>query len=178
MGALQCPSCGRNHETSGGVVDYFSLLGVQRKFRVDLATAESQYKRMQFLVHPDRNEQQTAPDYCALLNEAISTLKNPLMRAEHLLDIHEIQKTSEQDRVQDSGLLMEIMEINEAIDDAAQERNELENILKTLTHQIEKCENRINVLYENSNLKEMKQEVERMRFFVRTIDRVQQLLRF
>ena len=161
------------------LVDFFALLEVRRTFQVDLKAAETNYKRMQFLVHPDRKSQADATDSSSLLNEAISTLKNPLLRTEHLLKLHGIRETGENERVQNTNLLMEIMDLNESIDEAseANDRNGLELILVSLQKKIETSENLIATLYEQQNLTEVKNEADKMRFFVRTVERVQQLLR-
>ncbi len=145
---------------------------------MDVKSAESKYKKLQFLVHPDRKQADAPEDYCALLNEAIATLKNPLKRADHLLKLHGIEETSETERVQDMSLLMEIMDLNEEIDDATNDRQALESKLDSLQKKLEASEQRIADLYDRQMLGDVKQETDRMRFFVRALQRVQELLRY
>src|SRR5688572_1385957 len=73
--------------------NFFSLLGVQPACQLDLAALEQHYRQAQAKWHPDRfvnasaAERLQALQQTSLLNDAYTTLKTPLSRAEHLLAV-------------------------------------------------------------------------------------------
>jgi molecular chaperone HscB len=73
--------------------DRFLVLGVPRKFSVDLEAAESNFKKLSRQVHPDRfatadpRARKAALSRTVQLNEAWRTLKDPMRRAEYLLEL-------------------------------------------------------------------------------------------
>ena len=98
--------------------DYFSLLNLPQSFTLDLSELEQRYFAKQREFHPDRligksaSERTQAISNSMSLNSAYSSLKEPLSRAQHLLELNgiDIEKTKPS-----SQLLIEIMEIREKI---------------------------------------------------------------
>ena len=175
-----CPQCSTVHGVNkDGITDYFSLLGIQQSFNVNLKEAELRYRSMQKLVHPDHSSDNTSSesnDYCALLNEAIATIKSPLSRAEHLLKLNNTT-TAETSRMTDKSLLNEIMDINEEVDDAIGNRDKLEECLLSIKAKLVACESLISSAYASRDFVYMLTQVERMRFLSRVEARIQDNLR-
>jgi len=73
--------------------DGFAALGVPRKFSIDVGVAEANFKRLSRQVHPDRfatadpRARKAALSRTVQLNEAWRTLKDPMRRAEYLLEL-------------------------------------------------------------------------------------------
>jgi molecular chaperone HscB len=73
--------------------DRFSVLGLPRKFEVDVAAAESAYKDLSRQLHPDRfakadaRARKAALARTVELNDAWRTVKDPVKRAEYLLEL-------------------------------------------------------------------------------------------
>jgi molecular chaperone HscB len=73
--------------------DGFAALGVPRKFSIDVGVAEGNFKRLSRQVHPDRfatadpRARKAALSRTVQLNEAWRTLKDPMRRAEYLLEL-------------------------------------------------------------------------------------------
>jgi molecular chaperone HscB len=73
--------------------DRFAALGVPRKFSIDLEIAEGNFKKLSRQVHPDRfatadpRARKAALSRTVQLNEAWRTLKDPMRRAEYLLEL-------------------------------------------------------------------------------------------
>lgn len=99
----------------------YSLLNITPSFEIDLAKLESEYFKAQRLFHPDRFVGKTQEEKMAALqksmdiNQAYEILKNPLKRAQHLLELQGIIVGTEKDNVKPAhDLLMEIMELRES----------------------------------------------------------------
>jgi molecular chaperone HscB len=103
--------------------NYFELLGFEPSFRLNLAALEKAYFAAQRATHPDRfvgkgeAERLAAITQSQRVNDAYDTLKNPLTRAEHLLEMQHIHALDD-DTVVPSEILTEMMELRERIFDS------------------------------------------------------------
>jgi molecular chaperone HscB len=98
--------------------NYFELLGLPTQFALDEAALHRAYIQKQQVVHPDRKDS-TNIALSMDVNQAYQTLKSPLLRAQHLLALHGLKVNSEKDSfAPDNTLLMEIMELREAQQEA------------------------------------------------------------
>ena len=101
----------------------FEILGLEAGFDVNLKALEQAYFTAQRACHPDRfvgkgeAERVAAISRSQLVNDAYDTLKNPLTRAQHLLELNGIAALSD-DTVVPPDVLMEMMELRERIMDA------------------------------------------------------------
>ena len=97
---LFCPHCSKIQPPPGA--DFFKVLGLERKFQIDLAALEHEFHRLSRKVHPDRFaraeeiERQWSLADTALLNDAYRTLKDPLPRTEYLLKLEGAEIGEEQ----------------------------------------------------------------------------------
>ncbi|KAG0275147.1 hypothetical protein BGZ95_009137 [Linnemannia exigua] len=127
--ALQCanPDC-KVVQTLAPGVNYFEILGLspEPSYDVDLKDLRLKFFKIQQLIHPDSYSQNTngdqvyAQQQSSLANKAYSTLKEPLSRANYMLEllgapIHETESLNEPE------LLMEVMEARELLEDAQTE---------------------------------------------------------
>ncbi len=73
--------------------DRFAVLGLPRRFEVDLGAAEGAYKDLSRRLHPDRfakadaRARKAALARTVELNDAWRTIKDPIKRAEYLLEL-------------------------------------------------------------------------------------------
>jgi molecular chaperone HscB len=76
--------------------NFFTLLEMPLQSEVDTVVLEQKYKQLQAQLHPDRHvnaesgAKLAAIQQASLLNDAYATLKSPLRRAEHLLQLNGI----------------------------------------------------------------------------------------
>ena len=116
--------------------DYFQVLGVKHVYALDLADLEQRYKTLTKTLHPDRyakaapEARRASLERSVQLNEAWRTLSDPIRRAEYLLSLKGIivgeQSQSGSPALAAShatlpvppSLLMEVMELREALVDA------------------------------------------------------------
>ncbi|KAF9142174.1 hypothetical protein BGX30_003227 [Mortierella sp. GBA39] len=139
--ALQCtnPEC-KVVQTLAPGVNYFETLGLspEPSYDVDLKDLRLRFFKIQQLIHPDSYSQNTngdqvyAQQQSSLANKAYSTLKEPLSRANYILEllgapIHETESLNEPE------LLMEVMEARELLEEAQTEDEvqELKNVNDT-----------------------------------------------
>jgi len=121
--ALFCSVCGAVQ--GPGSVDHFMRLGLRETFEVDLRELERQYFGFQRRLHPDRfasrtpRERALSQQQAVALNEAYETLRDPLKRAAYILRRRgrpvDIDGAA---TITDPGLLMEAMEMREALAEA------------------------------------------------------------
>jgi molecular chaperone HscB len=100
----------------------FDILSLPAAFALNLKTLEQAYFAAQRQWHPDRfvgkpvEARAQAAQRSVLINDAYETLKNPLERAKHLLELRGVFIDDETNPP--PALLMEIMELRERIHDA------------------------------------------------------------
>jgi molecular chaperone HscB len=123
---LFCAACGRIQPLSEEM-DYFEVVGLPRKLRLDTAALEREFYRLSRRLHPDvyarasRQEQEWSLANSSLLNDAYRTLKDPVRRTEYLLKLEGIVSqdeggTKKEDRVP-ADLLEEVFELNMQLDE-------------------------------------------------------------
>ena len=105
-------------------LNYFELFGLKPIFNIELATLESNFRKIQSDSHPDRFVTASAADKLSamqratLANEAYLSLKNPANRAKYLLELQGITAISETNTAMPTDFLMQQMEWREATEDA------------------------------------------------------------
>jgi molecular chaperone HscB len=105
-------------------LNYFELFGLKPIFNIELATLESNFRKIQSDSHPDRfvtasaAEKLSAMQEATLANEAYLSLKNPANRAKYLLELQGITAISETNTAMPTDFLMQQMEWREATEDA------------------------------------------------------------
>jgi len=98
-----CPHCGKVQPPrafaagADRVIDKFAVLGLPRLFDLHLTRVEETFKSLSRKLHPDRfaralpNERRFSLEQTTLLNDAYRTLKEPVRRAEHLLELRGVR---------------------------------------------------------------------------------------
>ena len=103
---------------------HFELFGVEPRFALDAGALERSYREIQSRVHPDRfahageAERRASLQWTTRVNEAFQTLKNPVSRARHLLELHGVDVAFETNTAMPQDFLMQQMELREALDEA------------------------------------------------------------
>lgn len=107
----------------GVILNYFELFGIELSFDVDNNHLSQVYQTLQKAVHPDKfahapaQEQLIAVQKSSQINDAYQTLKQPLLRAQYMLELRELTMPSEQASFQDTLFLMRQMELREMLED-------------------------------------------------------------
>ena len=102
----------------------------------------------------------------SLLNEAYKTLQNPLLRAQYLLSLRGIEVAEDETaKVEDPELLMEVLEVREAIEEA-QSEEELVPLQEANGKKIEYSVGELDRAFAEDNLERAKSEAVRLRYWV------------
>ena len=119
---LFCPACNALQPPSQ--LDHFELFGLAPAYELDLDALEDSYRALSRLVHPDRfataeaREKRFSLEWSTRLNEAYATLRDPLKRAEYLLNLSGVPTQDESRTVMDPAFLSEQMEFRERLEEA------------------------------------------------------------
>lgn len=102
-------------------MNHFELFGLVEGFELDTHQLAETYRQLQTRFHPDRfatapeREQLAAVQRAAQINDAFTTLKAPLRRAEYLLSLRGADIRGEQQTLQDTVFLMQQLEWRERL---------------------------------------------------------------
>ena len=122
-------------------MNHFSTFDLVPAFAVDTSQLASRYRDLQAAVHPDRfvnatdAEKRIAMERVVQVNEAFTTLKDPVRRAMHLLALVNIDGMDEKNTAMPFDFLAEQIEWREALADAKLKEDEerLEEMSSELT---------------------------------------------
>ena len=107
--------------------DDFALLGLPKRFQVDLNTLDERWKHLQRQAHPDRHAahgsaaQRIAMQWSVRINEAHQRLRDPIRRAAYLCELQGSPIDAERNTAMPPDFLMQQMQWREALDDAQNE---------------------------------------------------------
>ena len=114
--------------TSSG--NHFELFGLQPAFALDAAALEKSYREIQSQVHPDRfahagdAERRASMQWTTRVNEAYRTLKSPVQRAKHILELHGVDVEFETNTQMPSDFLLQQLELREELEAAAAKKDD------------------------------------------------------
>lgn len=100
---------------------------------VDLGALKTMWRKQMAVVHPDRmaqrpsSEQLVGTQQSSVVNKAYETLRRPLERVLYLLKQAGVEDVDEASSLDDPSLLMEVMELQEALSEA-QNRSEADAV--------------------------------------------------
>lgn len=109
--------------------NHFELFGLPERFRFDAERLDEAYRKLQGDVHPDRfaagsdQEKRIALQSSARVNEAYRALRDPVLRAQYLLELHGIEVMAETDTRLPLDFLERQLERREEADAAVDARD-------------------------------------------------------
>ena len=129
---------------------YFSLFNLEPRFALPLDRLEAAYRALASQVHPDRyaHAGSAAQTHAMMLsthaNEAYRTLKKPVPRARHLLNLRGVEVNERHNAVKPEFLMAQ-MEWREALGDAkaAQDINALQQLERFARNQTKALNERL-----------------------------------
>jgi molecular chaperone HscB len=110
--------------TSSRPQSHFDLFGLAVAFRLDREALEKAYREIQAQIHPDRfahagdAERRASLQWTTRVNEAYRTLKDPVQRGRHLLELHGVDVAFETNTQMPTDFLMQQLELREELEAA------------------------------------------------------------
>ena len=104
--------------------DPFEMLGVERRFDLDLKALEKTHRELSRALHPDKfvqagaSERRAVLEKAASVNEAWRMVRDPISRAEALFRLAGIKVGEDNEPKATPAFLMEVMDEREALSDA------------------------------------------------------------
>ncbi|XP_076903856.1 iron-sulfur cluster co-chaperone protein HscB homolog [Bidens hawaiensis] len=172
---LICQSCGSVQPVDHSV-DYFMIFGLERKFDIEDGSLEGMYKNWQKKLHPDlvntksKEEREYAADQSAKVIDAYTTLRKPLSRAIYLMRLEGVEVDEEQ-TVSEPELLGEIMEIREAVEEAA-DSQALKKIQSQMEEKLRHWSNCFANAFGSKNFDEAVKSIQRMTYYHRVNEEI------
>ena len=111
--------------------NFFELFGLPVSYDVDLNKIQQQYMALQKQVHPDKFasgsdlEKRISMQQTSWINEAQTTLKDPVLRASYLLKLRGIDFSLENETTMDAAFLMQQLEMREFLENIRNETDPL-----------------------------------------------------
>jgi molecular chaperone HscB len=109
--------------------NHFELFGLSAAFALDKEVLEKAYREIQSQVHPDRfahagdAERRASLQWTTRVNEAYRTLKDPVQRAKHILDLHGVDVQFETNTQMPTDFLLQQLELREELEAAAAKKD-------------------------------------------------------
>ena len=101
--------------------DFYEIFSLSLDWDVDTDQLDARFRKLQQQFHPDRYasnseiEKRRAVQIASLINQAYETLKDPLARAQYLLQLKGYDSTQESHITSDAQFLMDQMLLREAL---------------------------------------------------------------
>ena len=161
--------------------NYFELFGFPEGFEIDQEKLASKYRDFQSALHPDRfasasdQARRLSVQGTAFVNEAYDTLKNDLKRAHYLLRLRDINFDADTETSSDAQFLMQQMELHErveALDDAKDPIESLDELAKEFKQQQAQLVAQFAKYFAQDNLAEAKNSALKLQFYERLINTI------
>lgn len=136
-------------------------------FKVDLTRLKKEFLQLQSRAHPDLhqgNNKDRAEGISAAINDAYKTLQHPLLRAQYLLSLRGTEIADYVDDDSDQELIMDVLEIREAIEDA-ETPEEIAKLQGLNAERIRACVERLEELFAKDDLCGTRTEIGRLKYW-------------
>jgi molecular chaperone HscB len=173
-----CPSCGKVQPPppAGTQRNKFAFFGLQPSLDVDDAALDAQFRQLQRKLHPDRfvkgtaQERRFSLEQTTLLNDSYKTLKDPVRRTEHLLQLRGVSgepKMSPQ-------FLEETLDDREKLQDAKASGEPLDGLADGVRAKRDGTLQEVRTLIESGgDLSQAAELLARMKYYARYLDEVE-----
>ncbi|WP_241968751.1 co-chaperone HscB [Idiomarina tyrosinivorans] len=173
------------------MMNHFALFDLPVSPNLDLDELQSRYRRLQQALHPDRfanageRDKLLAMQKTSQLNDAYQTLKQPLSRAEYLLQLQGVDLQHEQQTIKDTEFLMAQMEWRERLetlssaDDPWQAISAAHNDLKQETQALQQAVDSALEDTSQADLEAVAEDIRKLKFLhklAREIDAIEEQL--
>lgn len=152
--------------SSAPAENFYTLLHLPQRFTLSTSQLSDNFKQAQRQWHPDKfasassHQQQQAANMSARLNRAYSALRDPTLRAQHLL---ELKGANSHDVKLEPSFLAWVMDIREQMVDAVGSHN-ADDIRKESDMRMEQCIQDLERAFETDQIENAAVETARLRY--------------
>ncbi|PBC29236.1 Iron-sulfur cluster co-chaperone protein HscB [Apis cerana cerana] len=153
---------------------------IPKTYDVNVTEIQKKYKELQKLLHPDKfsnkseKEKQFSEILSSLVNKAYSTLLHPLKRGLYMLELNGITISEGTDNV-NAEFLMEIMEKNEEIEDAANNEEKIKKLIQENETILNNLIMNVAVAFEQEDIKKAESLLIQMKYYNSINNRLKKL---
>ncbi|XP_061762094.1 LOW QUALITY PROTEIN: iron-sulfur cluster co-chaperone protein HscB [Nerophis ophidion] len=175
-----CSAC-KVVQPPGDGASFFNILSCDVSFAVDTKALQRRYLQLQRSLHPDNfsqksvEEQEYSQHQSALVNKAYKTLLKPLSRGLYMLELEGMRIDDGTESGADADLLMELMEINEALAEA-RTAEEADKISRDTKGKLSVLTEKIDAALRAGELHAAKALLAQMKYFSNIEDKVKEKL--
>ncbi len=168
--------------------NFFALFELPLAYDIDLAQAQQRYIALQSKVHPDKfasasdTQKRIAMQLTSHINEALQTLKDPVLRASYLLKLKGLDINLETETTMDAVFLMQQLELRESMSDIRNHYNSATDALAALDRmgadvnkKIQAAMSNFSALLDSDQLEEAREWVRKLQFLQKAKQEVNQL---
>ncbi len=158
--------------------NHFELFGLAPAFGLETEALERSYREIQSKVHPDRfaqagdAERRASLQWTTRVNEAYRTLKDPVQRAKHILDLQGVDVAFETNTAMPADFLTKQLEFRESLEEAVEKKDSrsLDVLQKDLFEQKKVLQNQIQKLIDGQKNYQGAVEPVRRLMFIHRLD--------
>ncbi|KAJ6230897.1 iron-sulfur cluster co-chaperone protein hscb [Anaeramoeba flamelloides] len=149
--------------------DYFELLGVEKRFDLDINKLSDSFKNLQKQVHPDKfhfqggDEHSFSKKVSTNINKAYKTLKKDNLRAKYLLELNGF--SSEDKIISDPELLMDQLEKRQLVETG--ETSLLEKLQKENDKEKKQIKKKLTKAFAENNFKAAEKYTIKLQYIVK-----------
>jgi len=153
--------------------NFFELFDLPVSYQVDMQKIQQQYMELQKQVHPDKfasasdQEKRISMQQTSWINEAKTTLKNPVLRAIYLLELKGIDINLANETTMDAVFLMQQIEMREQLENI-QDKIDPIAALDVLADEIKQSSSTMmqnfSQSYENNDLDDAREWIRKLQF--------------
>ena len=164
--------------------NFFELFGLPVAYDVNLNQVQQHYMDLQKQVHPDKfangsdQEKRLSMQQTSWINEAQTTLKDPVLRAIYLLKLSGVDFSLENETTMDAAFLMQQLEMRERLENIKDETDPLDRLdeiakeVKTEMTTMMKC---FVQSFESEKLDESREWIRKLQFMQKAKNEINQL---
>jgi molecular chaperone HscB len=160
---------------------YFDIFDLPVSFDINKQQLKTSFNAQIIQFHPDKFSDETmrnqAVQNTSLLNTAFNTLDNDLERAAYLLELNNINAFDEKDTQMNSSFLMEMIDLQEALE-TLEESAKINTFITTIDTKINNTTQQLSAAFLQQNFDGAKNLVRELKFYNQTKDKAQQKQKF
>ncbi|XP_029680160.1 iron-sulfur cluster co-chaperone protein HscB [Formica exsecta] len=161
-------------------LDYFDIIGIKKNYNVVNEEIHKKYTELQKMLHPDKfgnkseKERQISENISSLINKAYSTLVHPLKRGLYMLQLKGISIPEATTNL-NPEFLMEIMERNEEIENAMEDKDKIIKLAKESKKMLDTLSKQVAEAFNKEDIETATKILIKMKYYNTIDDRLKRL---